>query len=194
MAAPGHARTTPQPPSVAPSGAVGSGVGSRPDHVERGQRRRRHIHVFASRRAVRVCAVVVAGADDHCALCDRRYVRAHGGGYRQRAFRPDPGGVWLSPDIFCDGRRIPRGLGERSGGVRRRGFGGGNIRDHPVYRCADRRANRLGARAARNLSAGGENFLGALLVLSRVPVFRFSGTAGLARCGSAHGDSHGAVQ
>src|SRR4029077_5083106 len=99
-----------------------------------------------------------------------------------------------SPDVFRDGRGVPGGPGERSGGIRRGGFGGGNIWNQPLHRRTARGAGRVDTGPAGNLSASGESFFGAVLVLSNLRFLGLSGEAGLARCRAAYGHSIGAVQ
>ncbi len=156
-------------------------VGPGPDHLQRGQRRRRNRRVHHLRRAIRLRAVVVAHSHDHRALRQRRNVRPHGRGHRQGAFRPDPRGVRFPLHVFRDDRRVLRGPQQHRRGIcRRRGFDA-DLPHQQIRFGAAGGHRRLDSRRARQLSPGRKNISRRLRVLSHLRGFGFSRKAGLAR-------------
>ena len=145
------------------------------DYFQCGQRRRRNFRLHAGWREIWVCLAVGPHSHDHCAVCHRRDVRAHGCGDRERALRSDSGRVRIPLDIFRDGHRFFCGLGQRGGGVCGCRRGNGNLSREQVRRRTDCGHAGVGSGDPGHLPAGGSHLSFCVRAVSVLCVFSGSG-------------------
>ena len=149
-------------------------------HHRRGrQRRRRHLHLFAGRRALRLSAAVDAAA--HHPGADRHAgdVLAHGRGHRQGPLRPDPRRVRPAHHVPPDGAAGAGQPDQRDGGIRRHGQFARAVPHQPLHLRAAGGARGLAAGGEGQLPERGEDLPVRLRLLRHLRHLRLPGEAGL---------------
>ncbi len=171
-----------------PDTALSGRARPRIHYRQRRQRLRRHLHLLAGRRAIRLHAAV--DHDSHHDRADRGAgdVRAHGRGHRQGPERPDPRGIWAAAHLRAHGAAGGGQLHQRGHGVHRHRRLAAPVSRIQIHLRAYLRLTGVGAGVARRLQEHGKNLPGRVAGVHRLHLCRRALAAQLARGADGHRD------